>query len=68
MYIVYELSSSLNDFDFALEDKYKYSGYGIGFYARGTFAFPDSSFGHNVIIFGADMSPSVHVYNKAKII
>ena len=45
-------------------DKYKYSGYGIGFDSGGTFSFPNGSFGENVIIFGVDMSSSVHANNK----
>ena len=47
-------------------DKYKYSGDGIGFDSKGSFLFPDGSFPQNVIIFGADMSSSVHVDNKKK--
>ena len=47
-------------------DKYKYSGYGIGFDTRGTFLFPTSRLGQNVIIFGADMSSSVHANSKTK--
>ena len=43
-------------------DRYKYSGYSIGFDARGSFSLSDSSeFGKNVIIFGTHMSSSVHV-------
>ena len=45
-------------------DKYKYTGYGIGFDSKGTFLFSDGSFGQNVIILGADMSSSVHANNK----
>ena len=45
-------------------DKYKYSGYGIGFDSRSEFSFIDGSVGKNVIIFGADMSSSVHIDNK----
>ena len=44
--------------------KYKYSGYGIGFDSGETFSFLSGSFGENVIIFGADMSRSVHANNK----
>ena len=44
--------------------KYKYSGCGIGFDRRQTFSFPDGGFSYNYIIFGADMSSSVHVDNK----
>ena len=80
-YSVYSLSSNLNNFDFGLEnsffgairlvknadiDKYKYLGYAIRFDARGTFLFSYGSFAQNVIIFGADMSSSVHVNNKTK--
>ena len=39
-------------------------GYGIGFDLRGTFLFPDGSFGQNLITFRADMSSSVHANNK----
>ena len=38
--------------------------YGIGFDARGSFPLSDySGFGKKVIIFGADMSSSVHIDN-----
>ena len=48
-------------------DKNGYSGYGIGFDGKSTFSFPGGvGFGQNVIIFGADMSSSVHVDNKKK--
>ena len=47
-------------------DKYKYTGYGIGFNSRSQSSFTDESYGKNVIIFGADMSSSVHVDNKWK--
>ena len=47
-------------------DKYRYSGYGIGFDRRGSFSFPGGGFDSNVIIFGVDMSSSVHVDNKKK--
>ena len=47
-------------------DKNKYSGYGIGFDRTGVFLLPDGSFGRNVVIFGVDMSSSVHVDNKGK--
>ena len=81
IYIVYKLSSNLNNFDFALEnclfgavkltknadiDKYRYSGYGIGFGARRTSSFPAGDFDQNVIIFGGDMSSSIHADNKKK--
>ena len=81
IYIVFKLSLNLKNFDLALEkclfgavkvtknadiDKYKYSGYGIRFAARGTFLFPSGGLGQNVIISGADMSSSVHTNNKKK--
>ena len=82
IYIVYELgASSSNDSDPTLKkclfgavtltknadiDKYGYSGYGIGFDRRGSFSFPGGGFGQNVLIFGVDMSSSVHVDNKKK--
>ena len=47
-------------------DKYKYSGYGIGFDSRSEFLLPDGTMGKNVIIFGAGMSSSVHIDNKEK--
>ena len=47
-------------------DKSKYSGYGIGFDSRSEFLFTDGSIGKNAIIFGADMSSSVHIDNKGK--
>ena len=46
-------------------DKYKYSGYGTGFYRRGTFSVP-GGYGKNLIIFGVDMSSSVDVDNKGE--
>ena len=47
-------------------DKYKYSGYGIGFDGKGVFEHPTGSFGNNAIFFGVNMSSSVHVDNKGK--
>ena len=49
-------------------DKYKYSGYDIGFDSRSEFLFTDESIGKNVTIFGADMSSSIHIDNKGKYI
>ena len=45
-------------------DKYKYSGYGIGFDRHGEFSFGTRGFGRNCIIFGADLSSSSHANNK----
>ena len=47
-------------------EKHGYSGYGIGFERRSSFSFPSGGFGQNVLIFGADMSSSIHVDNKKK--
>ena len=82
IYIVYELgtsSSNVNDPTIknclfgavtltknADIEKYKYSGYGIGFDRRSCFSFTSGGFGKNVLIFGADMSTSIHIDNKKK--
>ena len=42
------------------------SGYGIGFDRRSSFSFPSGGFVQNVLIFGADMTTSIHIYNKKK--
>ena len=47
-------------------DKYKYTGYGIVFDSRSDFLFTDGSYVKNLIIFGADMSSSMHFSNKGK--
>ena len=47
-------------------DKYGYSGYGIGSDRRGSFSFPGGEFDQNIIIFGADMSSSIHIDNKKR--
>ena len=46
-------------------DKYKYSGYGIGFDSGNVYSV-GNGFGRNVIILEVDMSCSVHVDNKGK--
>ena len=82
--IVYEISKSINISDYptlanclfravtltenADIDKYKYSGYGIGFDRHRSFLFPGIILGRNVTIFGVDRSSSVHVDNKKKYI
>ena len=82
IYIVYELgASSSHTDDPTLKkslfgavtltnnvdiDKYGYSGYGIGFDRKSSFLLPGGGIGQNVIIFGVDMSSSVHVDNKKK--
>ena len=45
-------------------DKYKYSGYGIGFDSRGSFTHSSGEYGRNVIIFGADLSSFTHLITK----
>ena len=47
-------------------DKYRYTGYGIGFDRRSSFSFPSGGFGQNIIIFGVDMNSSIHIDNKGK--
>ena len=47
-------------------EKYRYSGYGIEFDRRSSFSFPSGGFAQNVLIFGADISSSIHVDNKKK--
>ena len=47
-------------------NKYKYSGYGIGFDSRGSFSYSSGGYGRNVIIFGADLSSSTHANNKTR--
>ena len=47
-------------------NKYKYSGYGIGFDRHGSFSFPGTGLGRNVIIFGVDMSSSTKIDNRKK--
>ena len=81
IYIVYELgTSSSHDSDPTIKnclfgavtliknadiEKYKYSGYGIGFDRRSSFSF-GGGFGQNVLIFGVDMSTSIQIDNKKK--
>ena len=47
-------------------DKYKYTGYGIGFDSRSEFLCTDGSYGKNIIISGGDMGASLHIDNKGK--
>ena len=72
IYIVYKISKSINISDYpTLEnclfgavnltknadiDKYKYSGYGIGFHRHRSFSYPGTGLDKNVITFGVDMS------------
>ena len=58
-----ELLSWLN----ILSDKNKYSGYGIEFDSSWSFLFSDGGgFSKNIIMFGANMSSSLHTSNKKK--
>ena len=82
IYIVYELGASTSHTsDLTIKiclfgavtltknadiEKYKYSGYGIRFDRRSSFSFPSGGFGENVLIFGVDISSSIHVDNKKK--
>ena len=82
IYIVYELAASnSHTSDRAIKnclfgavtltknddiEKYKYSGYGIGFDRRSGFSFPRGDFGQNVLIFGADLSTSTHIDHKKR--
>ena len=47
-------------------DKYKYSGYGVGFDRHENFSFPGTGLGRNVIIFGVDMGSSTKIDNRKK--
>ena len=47
-------------------DKYKYSSYSIGFDSRTELSYRDRSEGKNIIIFGTDVGPSVHIDNRRK--
>ena len=47
-------------------DKYKYSGYGIGFDRRGSYSHPSGGAGGNVKIVGVDMSSSIKIDNRKK--
>ena len=49
-------------------DRYGYHGYGIGFDRHGSFSFPGTGLGQNVVIFGLDMSSSTKTDNWKKYI
>ena len=82
IYIVYEISRSTDISEYpTLENclfglvsltknadinKYKYSGYGIGFDRHGSFSSPGIGLSRNVIIFGVNMSSSKKIDNKKK--
>ena len=77
IYIVYRLITDTKDSSITLGnclfdavkltknpdiDKYKYSGYSIGFDSRGSCTHPSGGDGKNVIIFGAYFSSSTHLH------
>ena len=47
-------------------DKYIYSGYGFGFDSSGQFSHPQGGMARNIMIFGVDLSNSVHAANKTQ--
>ena len=47
-------------------DKYKFSGYGIGFDRHGKFSFTGTGLGRNITIFGVDMSSSTKIDIRKK--
>ena len=49
----------------AVTEQQKYFGYGIGFDRKGTYLF-GNGFGKNILIFGVDISSSLHIHNKKK--
>ena len=81
IYIVYEITSDFKEMNYpTLEnclfgsvkltknadiDKYRYSGYGIGFDSETSFSF-DKVTGKNVIIFRVDMSSSSKINNRKR--
>ena len=82
IYIVYEISKSINISDYPTlksclfgavcltknvdVDRYKYSGYGIGFDRHEDFSFSGIGLCRNAIIFGVHMSSSTKIDNKKK--
>ena len=45
-------------------DKYKYSGYWVGFDSKGVSSHPSGSFGNNAVIFGVDARGFIHAFNR----
>ena len=82
IYIAYEISKSINISDYLtlinclfeavsvtkIVDigRYGYSGYGIEFDRHGSFSFPGTGLGRNVITFGVDMSSSAKIDNRKR--
>ena len=83
IYIVYEISKSINISGYPILenclfgpvslrknadiDRHGYSGYEIEFDRHGSFSFPGTRLGRNVITFGVDMSSSTLIDNRKKI-
>ena len=81
IYTVYEISENFNISSYSILenclfgavslnadiDKYKYSGYGIGFDRHGFLSHPSGGTGRNVIIFSVDVSSPTKIDNKKKI-
>ena len=55
-----------NPGDTTYTDKYIYSGYGLGFDSTGQFSHPQGGMARNIIIFGVDLSNSLHETNKTQ--
>ena len=82
IYIVYDISKIINISDYPTlknclfgavsltknsdTNRYKYSGYGIGFDRHGRFSFPGTGLGRNVIMFRVDMGSSKKIDNRKK--
>ena len=82
IYTVYGIFSDLSDYNYltlqnalfgavkltknADINKYRYSGYGIGFDGKASFSFPGGGLGCNETIFGVDMSLSTKIDNRKK--
>ena len=47
-------------------DRYKYSGYGIGFDRHGSHSYHSGGTGGNVIIFGVDLSSLTKIHSRRK--
>ena len=47
-------------------DEYIYSGYGLGFDSTNQFTHPQCGMARNIIIFGVDLSNSVHATNRTQ--
>ena len=82
LYVVYEITNfqSIDDYPTLTNalfgavkltknadiEKYKYSGYGIGFYGTRFYSHASDGTGRNIIIFGVDMSSSTKIDNKRR--